>query len=689
MMDFSRILALYRAGNLQAARQHCQAILKHTPNHADALNLLGVMARAEGRAEEARVLAIRAMQARPQFFAYPFNLGLALLDLDHPKEAAVVFHKSVTLNPNFGDGWSALGSALRKLNRPQEALVALNNAARLLPNSAEAANMLGVALQERGEIIQAVEWYHKAVTINPRLAEAHANLGDAFLQLSQPEQAEKACRNALALKPDSAQAFNNLGNVLHDRGRMMEAIAAFRQALQLDNTFANAWNNLGNVLLYCAQPQEALHHFRQAIQIKQDFAIAHSTLLLAWHYHPEYEPRQVFADHVQWAERHERPLMTERQGFAHWDRNPERPLKVGFISPDLHRHPVGYFLEGVLANHDPRQTVIHCYSTHHQPDDFSRRMQATVEVWRDVHGKSDGEVAQIIRQDQVDILIELAGHTGKNSLLVMARKPAPIQMSWMGYVNTTGLSAMDYLITDRWETPTPSPYPLVEKPLFMPNGYVCYRPPDFAPEVAPLPALQNGYLTFGCANNWAKINQKVLALWAKLLHRVPTSRLSLKTKSLADGDLRQRALAFFRQQGIGEERIDLQGSSPAAELLAWYNTIDLALDPFPYSGGLTTLESLWMGVPVITLPGISFASRHSLSHLNAVGLPQFVADAPEGYLAIGEYWQEHIPRLAHLRQSLRGQMAQSPACDAPRFTRDWEQRLRQCWLHWLQSAPFT
>jgi predicted O-linked N-acetylglucosamine transferase (SPINDLY family) len=340
---------------------------------------------------------------------------------------------------------------------------------------------------------------------------------------------------------------------------------------------------------------------------------------------------------------------------------------VGFVSPDLGRHPVGYFLVRVLENLGQEQLQTICYSDRTVKDDLTDRLQAAATQWRDVIGMGDPQLAEQIRADRIDILFDLAGHTARNRLLVFARKPAPVQITWIGYEGTTGLAAMDYLLADRYVAPPESQAYFRERLLWMPDGYLCYEPPAAAPPARPLPAFDRGHVTFGSFSNLAKITPEVVAVWADILRRTATSRLVLKHQALSDAAVKRRYLGLFAAQGVDPQRLDLVTASSYAEYLAAYCELDIVLDPFPFSGSTTTCEALWMGVPVVTCPGATFASRHSLSHLSVLGVTETIGVDLNQYVERAVALAGDLPRLAALRAGLRQQMAASPLCDGRRF----------------------
>ena len=345
-------------------------------------------------------------------------------------------------------------------------------------------------------------------------------------------------------------------------------------------------------------------------------------------------------------------------------------LRLGFLSPDLGRHPVGFFLVCVLQSLSQQRQKTVCYSTRIIKDSLTHRLQSAASHWRDVNGLSNERLAEQICADGIDILFDLAGHTGGNRLLVFARKPAPLQITWIGYEGTTGLSAMDYLLADRYMIPEGRECFYREQVLRMPEGYVCYDPPQGAPPVGPLPAWERGEVTFGSFNNLAKITPEVVKVWAGILRRLPKGQLVLKYRGLGNASVQQRYRELFAGCGVDPGRLSLQPPSSYGEYLAAYQQIDVALDPFPFSGSATTCEALWMGVPVITCPGETFASRHGLSHLSNIGLRETIARTFDEYVELAVSLGGDLPRLAALRAGSREQMAASPLCDGQRFAAD-------------------
>jgi predicted O-linked N-acetylglucosamine transferase (SPINDLY family) len=530
----------------------------------------------------------------------------------------------------------------------------------------------------------AIEYFGRAIALNGNVAAFHNSLGEVFRDSRRIPEAIACYRRALDLEPDFAEANNNLGNALKEQGYPDDAVACLRRALELKPGYAKAHNNLGNAFADEGKPDEAVACHRRALELKPDYAAAHSDLLFTLQYCAGVTRAALLEAHAEYDRQHAAPL-----GIAiapHENaRDPCRRLRLGFVSPDLGLHPVGFFLARVLENLSQEQNETICYSNRVVKDDLTHRLQSAATQGRDVFGMSDERLAKQIRADRIDILFDLAGHTANNRLLTFARKPAPIQITWIGYEGTTGLAAMDYLLADRHVVPEGTEQYYREHVLRMPDGYLCYDPPAAAPPVGPPPSLAKGYATFGSFNNLAKITPDVVAVWAKLLHRAPTARLVLKYRGLGDPTVKQRYLDLFAAHDIGPQRLDLLPWTSYAEYLEAYQEVDVALDPFPFSGSATTCDALWMGVPVVTCPGETFASRHSLSHLSNVGLTETIAHDLDEYVELAVTLAADPPRLAGLRAGLRQRMAASPLCDGKRFATHLESILRAVWQQWIGS----
>lgn len=673
--------ALRALGRLDEAAVQFETLLRQKPDWPSIHNNYGNLLKSMGHTEEAVRALRRALELKPDMVEALNNLATALQGQGELGEAERCLRRAITVKPSFVVAYNNLANLLQATGRRPEAIACYERAIAIDAKMPELHNNLGNALKSQGKLDRAADCYRLALALRPKFAEAHSNLGSALKEQGKLEAAAAAYREALAIDPGFAESFNNLGNAIRDLGQWLDAEEAYRRALALKPDMVEALNNLGSLLKDGGNFAEAIASFRRALELNPDFATAHHNLVMSMQYDPDATAEAVLEEHRAFDRKFAKPLGAEVRPHDNTP-DPERRLRIGYVSGDFARHPVGHFLTPVLPNHDRAQVEIFAYSDRMVDDDLSRELRGACDHWLRIVGIEDAALAERIRKDRIDILVDLSGHTADNRLLVFARKPAPVQASWAGYVGTTGLSAMDYLISDDRETPPGSDPFSVEKIVRLPDCYVCFAPPPYAPAVGPLPAATRGHVTFGCFNNLAKINRAVIALWAQLLKRLPDARLLLKTHQLSDPGMRRRYADWFAAEGIDPDRIELQGKSPHRQLLNEYNRVDVALDPFPYSGGLTTLESLWMGVPVVTLGGDRFSARHSVSHLTAAGLPELVADGPAPFLTLAAALASDLPRLEALRAGLRACVAASPLVDGPRFTRNLEAAYRAMWRDW-------
>ncbi|MBV9408005.1 MAG: tetratricopeptide repeat protein, partial [Candidatus Eremiobacteraeota bacterium] len=479
-------------------------------------------------------------------------------------------------------------------------------------------------------------------------------------------------------------AHNNVANTLMEVGRLDAALASYDKAIALAPEFIPAHYNRGVALRGQSRFAEAAVSFERALALKPDYAEVRSNLLVLLNYDPTIDDAGLLAAHRDYDRHVTGPLAAAARPHVN-DRAPDRPLRVGYVSGDFARHPGGYFIAAVLAAHDRGAVEAYCYSGRAIEDDLTAQIRGHAAAWRSTIGVRDDDLAAQIRDDKIDILVDLSGHTAGNRLPVFGRKPAPVQVAWLGYFNTTGVAAIDYVLMDAATVPPGAEQWFSERVVRLPDGRFCYAPPDFAPPVAPLPAASRGQVAFGSFNNLSKVTPEVIALWSGVLGAVPGSRLVLKWKSLADAAECARLRQAFAAHGIDPGRLDLRGRSPHAEMLAEYGDVDIALDPFPFCGGLTSCEALWMGVPIFTLPGSRAVSRQTLGFLAQIGLAELSAETPERYVEIAAGLAGDLDRLATLRGGLRDRMASSPLCDGARFARGLEAAYRAMWRDWCQG----
>ena len=689
---FTLALQHHQAGRLAEAEALYRQILSVQPGHSDALHLLGAIALVTGNCEAALALISRADAAQPSHPVYLSNMGEAHRRLGHADEAIACLRRALALQPEFPDALTNLGSAFAQKEQWPEAVACFQRAATLMPDHAGSFENLSLAFTMQGLWMQAVESLRRVLALRPSSAEAHNNLGHALLLTGQWEEAAACCRRATELRPIFIEALNHLGIALTALGRLDDAADALQNALRLQPGCAVTHNNLGNMLRDRGDLDESIAAFRRALEFDPHCVGAHDNLLYSLHFHPRGQGadngESLAAEHRRWGELHAEP--SGKSILPHGnDRNPARKLRIGYVSPDFRSHSVACFIEGLLAAHDRAQAEVFCYADLAREDGTSARLRSHVEHWRSITGMSDEKVARLIRADAIDILVDLAGHTSGNRLLVFARKPAPIQVTWLGYCDTTGIAAMDFRLTDAHADPPGATGHLhTEKLVRLPDGAWCFRQPDASPPVAALPAAREGHITFGCFGTRAKMNDEMFAVWSGLLLEVPGSRLLLKNLSFREPSLQRRVREVFTDAGITPERIEFLGWLPApGDHLAAYERMDIALDTFPYHGTTTTCEALWMGVPVITLAGRTHASRVGVSLLSNIGLHECIAENADDYIRIAAQLSRDLPRLTQLRTTLRHRMAASPLMDATRFARHVEAACRQMWTDWCIANP--
>jgi predicted O-linked N-acetylglucosamine transferase (SPINDLY family) len=650
------------------------------PASAEAYNILGFALAGLNRPDDEVAAYERALVLKPDFAEAHYNLGNALKDRGKLDEAVPAYERALALKPDFFEASYNLGLALQEQGKPHEAAAAYGRALVLKPDFAEAHNNLGNALKDQVQLDAAVASYGRALALKPDFADAHYNLGNALRDQGKLEKAIAAYRRALALTPDYAEAHNNLGNALKDQGKLEEAIASYGRALALTPGFAEAHNNLGDAFKDQGRLDDAMAAYRQALALKPDYAEAHSNLLLCLNYGSGLSAEAVFAEHRRWDEGHGMRLRQSAPSYGN-DRDPDRRLRLGYVSPDFRRHSVAYFLEPLLRAHDRTAIELFCYAEVMRPDAVTARLRALADHWLSTVGISDDALAGRIRADGIDILVDLAGHTAHNRLLLFARKPAPVQLTWLGYPNSTGLSAIDFRLVDGVTDPQGAADALAsEKLVRLEGGFLCYGPPHDAPEIVPRPSLAGAAVTFGSFNNPAKLSAATIEVWAALLGRLPLARLLLKGASFADASSCDLFRARFASHGIDAARLILRSLAPdTASHLASYGEVDVALDPFPYNGTTTTCEALWMGVPVVTLRGERHAGRVGASLLTRVGLDALIAGDEAHYIDIAAGLAADTLRLAALSQSLRQRLQGSSLCDGVLFARRFEAALRHMW----------
>ncbi|MGB8167557.1 MAG: tetratricopeptide repeat protein [Chthoniobacteraceae bacterium] len=670
----------HQGGRSEAAANLIRQAISVMPEVPDFYSNLGEVCRSLGRLDEAVAACRQAIALRPNYPEGHYNLGVSLQGNRQLYEAIRAYRQAIVLKPNFPDAFSNLGSVLQATEQLDEAIAAYRQAVILNPNFPDAFSNLGNALKDKGQLDEAIAACRQAIGLAPRDPEAWSNLGNALDAKGHFNEAIAAHRQAIALKPNFPEAYNNLGNALKDAGNLDEAIAAYRQAITGKPNFPEANNNLGNALKEEGRLDEAIAAYRQGITLRPYYPEAASNLVYTLLFHSGFDRRAICEEHRRWYRQFAEPLRKSHRPHPNV-RDQERRLRVGYVSPDFWHHVICHFLTPLLEAHDHSGFEIYCYASVKHADAITARLRIASDVWRDVRGMTDEALAERIRADGIDILVDLTQHMADHRLLVFARKPAPVQVAWLGFPGSTGLPAMDYRLTDSFMEPEGAAWSeSVETPVRLPDSWFCFAPIDGYPEPGPLPALTAGNVTFGSLNNFCKINDGVLRLWAQVLHIVPGSRMLMQCPA---GTTQMQVRQWFEAQGIAPHRLELVArTATRAEFLQLFDRIDLSLETFPYNGGTTTCEALWMGVPVPTFPGTTIVSRIGLSILSAVGLPELIAAGPDDYVRLTVSLATDLPRLASLRSTLRQRMKSSAFMDAPRFARNMEEAYRQMWRSW-------
>jgi predicted O-linked N-acetylglucosamine transferase (SPINDLY family) len=634
-----------QAGRLQDADLLYRQFLMQQPDHVEAMQSLGILCAQTGRPQAAVELLRKVAAALPDSPEACSNLANVLESCGRHDEAIASYRKAIALRPDFVQAYSNMSNALRSTGRYDEAIAAARQALAIRPDHAPAYNNLGHALQTKGLWDQALAAYRQALALRPDLSVVHSNLANMLCLRGQFDQAIDACLKALALRPHFPEAYLTLGNAMKDTARLDDALAAYDRALSLE----------------------------------PDHLAAAMNRLFALHFHPDYDAKAILREHQKWNQRFAQPLAAAIQPHAN-DRNPDRRLKIGYVSPDFCNHCQSFFTTPLLSHHHHEQFEVFCYASVERPDQLTQRLRGYADVWRDCLGQSDADVAQMIRQDQIDILVDLTMHMANGRPLVFARKPAPVQVAWLAYPGTTGMTAMDYRLTDPYLDPPDADAHYVEKSIRLPDTFWCYDPLTDQPPVNALPALSVGHVTFGCLNNFCKVNAGTLELWSQVLSAVPGSRLILLCPQ---GSHRPQVLEKLKVQA---DRVEFVEFAPREQYLKRYHRIDIGLDTFPYNGHTTSLDSLWMGVPVVSMVGQRAVSRAGWSQSKNLGLAEeLVGQRPQDFVRLAVGLAGDLPRLAELRSTLRQRMENSPLMDADRFARNVESAYRAMWRQWCQT----
>ena len=706
-------LAEQKAGDQACALEMMEALERQLPEWDEPPLRIAEALRAADRFGDAELAYGRAIEINPQRLSALLGLAGLLILRGDGETARELLLRSCGIAPGRADAWDALGYALTLIGDKPLAESAVAEAQRLSPSTLEYAlhrvdvaraagsehallawldlaadddplspvllTSKGVLLEHLGRRAEAIDALEAATALAPDAKLPASLLGETLARSDRLSNAEVALRRASELDPDNAHLENMHATVLFRMQRHAEARAELLASIERNGEQVHELCNLANATVCLGMQDEGVGWARRAIELAPDAQLPRRVLCNALPYRDGITGAEMLTALKECSDRLPRESLSP---FAD-TRDPDRPLVVGLLSGSFKSHPVGWLTVAGFETLDPAAFAITCLAQKGTHDWIARRFRSLAREWIDVDTMDDKQLAVKARELGIDILIDLGGYGDGARMPACAYRLAPVQVKWVGMQNhSSGLAEMDWIITDRWETPPELEQVYSERPLRMPDGYVCYSPPPYAPDVVPLPALVNGHITFGCFNNLAKVTPRVIASWCMILHRVPNARMVLKAQQFSDQPTAERIRAAFAAHDVGPERIELRGGSGHRAFLGQYNDIDIVLDPFPYSGGLTTCEALWMGVPTVAMPGEIFASRHSMSHLSNAGLSDWVAPDMDAYIELAVSKATDITSLADLRQGLRARVKASPLCDAPRFGRNLGAALRHAWHDW-------
>ena len=710
--ELNTLVQVVNNGDYAAAETIATPLSKAYPKATLIWKILGVAIAEQGRMEEAIAPMQKVIQLEPKDAEAHRNLAMALKELGKTPSAEQHFRKCIALNYQDAIAYSALGRMMNeqknyseaeklcrkaitiKYDLPEahdqlgvsllwqkkisEAESCFRSAILLDPTMADAHNNLGITLNELRQYEAATLSYCEAIKLNPRFANAYCNLATNFSCADQLLEAEAAYRKAIEIDPQHNLGLSNLGALLNNQGKLQEAKALLERALDVDPHWPPTLNNLGNVHKELGTIEIAMEYYRKAFTNDTTMASAFSNLLLAACYHSTLSPDQALQEAINYG-KHISALAKHKYQtwYCQTTNVANDKIRIGFVSGDLRRHAVTFFLEGLLRYIDKNKFELIAYPTQPKEDEVTALIKPHFIKWQALYGKSDRDAAELIYRDAPHILFDLSGHTAYNRLPMFAYKPAPIQVSWAGYPATTGLAEMDYILADPYLVPVGQESPFVEQVWRLPEIAGCFAPLMDDIDIAELPALQNGFITFGCFNNLTKMNDDVVELWAQVLHAVPNSKLHIQTRQLSDESVLKNTYTRYAAHGITPERLILEGKTARLDYFKSYNKIDIALDPFPSSGGTTTADTLFMSVPIITLKGTDFRSRLGESIAQNVGQSEWIAADKADYIQKAKIFSSDLTKLAKIRSELRARVMASPLFDTTRFARHFEQAMME------------
>lgn len=723
----------HQTGNNSYALELLDRVLQDTPHHVDALMHKALVLDNESKHSEALQIIDHAIAQQQEAATLWFHKGNILSHATHHAEALVALNHAIHLNPDMAEAYWHMGHCLRAMGRGSEAETAYRMALTKAPHDIriivsyasliaelgrqndaiahltaladipdvehrhEVVHMLARILGSQSEWQRATPYFEEAAALNPHSFEYLNTLATAYAAQGLIEESKTRFLDALALIPDTAESAIKRMQVVHSIAELYRnsakhgvALQYIQQEIAIAETHqvapalcTDAYMNAGNAYLALGDATSAITYFRKAFESDPTHYIVHSNYLFALHYAPEVTGEDIMRETIAWAEAHTSHITP----YTHTDhdRTAERRLKIGYVSSDFRDHPVNVYVEPILTSHDQSTFEVYCYNSNFFRDETTQRLQHKVSQWRDIAGLNDAEAAALIHADGIDILIDLSGHTAGARLQVFAYKPAPLQATWIGYFNTTGIKAIDYIITDRFLLPPEEEYLYTEKPLRLPTTGACYQLRNHDIKVGTLPALRNGHITFGCFSAVAKVTPETMALWVEILRKLPTAKLMVKGAGFMESDVQHRYRELCIKGGANPDQLVFTPHESLHAYLEAYNNVDIMLDTFPYNAATTTVDALWMGVPLITRKGNKLLGHIGESMLGAVGLEQFIANSKEEYIEKAVSVAQNTQMLSTIREGLRARLEQSPMTNPLEFTQGLEAVWRNTWKEWCKN----
>lgn len=679
---------LHRAGNLSAAEHIYKKILATNPKHGDVLNLLGTISIQTKNYEQALNRLSKAVQLYPDRPDYHSNLGTAHKELHNYTAASAAFKRAIAIQPDHVESLYNLAGVLLHLGLLDDAVFYYNQLLIYRPRMTEALEGLGYVRKLQGKYSHAIECYEKSIQINEHNFAAYCAIGDILQTQKKFEESLLSYQQAIERAPTEGLPHNNMGNSLSKLGRYHEALNSYQKSIALSPDIQEAYINLAWTYREYGMLPESFKCFEK---LKERMPLSHqsqSDFLFSLNYDPSISKAALHHYAQEWWQ-----LFGSKAVQYHHSPSKDMSgkLKIGFISPDFSSHPVGFFLLPLLRELDRSKFEIWCYAemAEHLSDATTEKIKQHVDKWQITSSMSDAQAAAKIYSDKIDILIDLAGHTANNRLMVLAHKPAPVQINWLGYVCTTGLETIDYRLTDAIaDPPDDTPY-CTEKLIRLPHGFFCYSSPEKYSEIPVLPASINNYVTFGSFNNLPKITPEVIDTWSQILDKTPQSRLLFTSSQFVDTTVQKKYLELFQRCGVDPARIRFSRNVSLQEYFSLLSSVDIGLDPFPHNGHTITCDTLWMGVPVITLRGDRYASRMGSSILTLLGLQELIGETPDEYIAKAVSLANDTDRLNNLRHNLRARIIQCDYGNTKQFARDFEKTLLALWNKYLQSSHLS